>query len=96
MQLIQIFGERVINNHHIELILLAMPNGPANIYALDQLKSRHFQGQIAAIAKYSDDETQLHQQGIDAAFNIIMKLVAASHETCVITYNLKYPPLKTD
>ena len=64
------FWERVIKNHHIELILLAMPNGPANIYALDQLKSRNFQGKIAAIAKYSDEETQLHQQGIDAAFNI--------------------------
>ena len=64
------FWERVIKNHHIALILLAMPNGTANIYALDQLKTRRFQGKIAAIAKYSDEETQLHQQGIDAAFNI--------------------------
>ncbi|MGF1682580.1 cation:proton antiporter [Photobacterium minamisatsumaniensis] len=64
------FWARVISKRNTKLILLAMPHSHANTFALEQIKERNYQGQIAAIAKYSDDEEQLQALGIDAAFNI--------------------------
>ncbi|PSW85005.1 cation:proton antiporter family protein [Photobacterium damselae] len=64
------FWARVIKRRNIDLILLAMPNSQANTFALEQIRLRDYQGQIAAIAKYSEDEQWLIEQGVDAAFNI--------------------------
>lgn len=64
------FWARVISRHSTELILLAMPHSQANTFALEQIRERNYQGKIAAIAKYSDDEDILHALGVDAAFNI--------------------------
>jgi Trk K+ transport system NAD-binding subunit len=64
------FWARVISRHNTELILLAMPHSQANSFALEQIREGHYQGKIAAIAKYSDDEALLSELGVDAAFNI--------------------------
>ncbi|MGF1724180.1 cation:proton antiporter [Photobacterium nomapromontoriensis] len=64
------FWARVISKRSTKLILLAMPHSQANRFALEQIRERNYQGQIAAIAKYSDDEEELQALGVDAAFNI--------------------------
>ncbi len=64
------FWARVISKRNTKLILLAMPHSQANNFALEQIRERDYQGQIAAIAKYNDDEAELKELGVDAAFNI--------------------------
>ncbi|OAN18517.1 potassium transporter Kef [Photobacterium jeanii] len=64
------FWARVISNHQIELVLLAMPNSHANSFAMEQINTLDYQGKVAAIAKYSDEMEELENLGIDAAFNI--------------------------
>ncbi|WP_100753230.1 cation:proton antiporter family protein [Vibrio salilacus] len=64
------FWERILDTANVKLVLLAMPHHQGNQIALQQLKSRHFQGQIAAIAEYPDQMDTLIEGGVDAAFNI--------------------------
>ena len=64
------FWARVISKRNTRLILLAMPHSQANSFALEQIRERNYQGQIAAIAKYPEDTTELIELGVDAAFNI--------------------------
>ena len=64
------FWARVISRHSTELIILAMPNSQANSFALEQIRERRYEGKIAAIAKYDDEEELLNKLGVDAAFNI--------------------------
>ncbi|WGW01139.1 cation:proton antiporter [Vibrio sp. YMD68] len=64
------FWERILDTANVKLVLLAMPHHQGNQIALQQLQSRNFQGQIAAIAEYSDQLDLLVENGVDAAFNI--------------------------
>ncbi|WP_087021735.1 cation:proton antiporter family protein [Thaumasiovibrio subtropicus] len=64
------FWERVITKKQVELILLAMPHSHANAHALEHIKSRNYQGRIAAIAQYNEDVEELLALGVDAAFNV--------------------------
>lgn len=64
------FWERILSTSHVKLVLLAMPNHQGNQFALEQLQSRNYQGQTAAIAAYNDQIEGLVEQGVDAAFNI--------------------------
>lgn len=64
------FWEKVESYHHIELVLLATPNVEANIEALEQLRLAGFDGRVAAVAHFPDEEERLKQAGIDAVFNI--------------------------
>jgi len=64
------FWERILDTANVKLVLLAMPHHLGNQMALEQLKKRNFQGQIAAIAEYSDQIEELQEQGVNAAFNI--------------------------
>ncbi len=64
------FWERILDTANVKLVLLAMPHHLGNQLALNQLKQKGFNGQIAAIAEYSDQINELTEQGIDAAFNI--------------------------
>lgn len=64
------FWEKIQNLNQIELVLLAIPNNQGNLYALEQLKIRGYQGKIAAIAEYPDQVEQFIELGADAAFNI--------------------------
>jgi hypothetical protein len=47
-----------------------MPHHQGNQTALEQLQSRNYKGQIAAIAEYPDQLESLLETGVDAAFNI--------------------------
>ncbi|MBD1575871.1 MULTISPECIES: cation:proton antiporter family protein [Vibrio] len=64
------FWERILDIANVKLVLLAMPHHQGNKFALEQLKSRNFQGQTAAIAEYPDQVTEFCENGVDAAFNI--------------------------
>ncbi len=64
------FWERILDTANVKLVLLAMPHHQGNQIALEQLKSRNFKGQIAAIAEYPDQMDGLLAEGVDAAFNI--------------------------
>ena len=64
------FWERILDTGKVKLVLLAMPHHQGNQFALEQLQSRDYQGQVAAIAEYGDELEILREQGVDAAFNI--------------------------
>ncbi len=64
------FWERILDTAKVQLVLLAMPNNQGNQIALEQLRSRNYQGKIAAIAEYQDQVDAFIDDGIDAAFNI--------------------------
>ncbi len=64
------FWERILDTGNVKMVLLAMPHHQANQIALEQLKKRSFNGQIAAIAEYPDQLDNLLEKGAHAAFNI--------------------------
>lgn len=64
------FWERILDTANVKLVLLAMPHHQGNQIALEQLQLRNYQGQIAAIAEYTDQLDSLVENGVDAAFNI--------------------------
>ena len=64
------FWERILDTGNVKLVLLAMPHHQGNQTALEQLRLRNYQGQIAAIAEYPDQIEMLLDHGVDAAFNI--------------------------
>ncbi len=53
----------------VRLVLLAMPEHHANLYALEQLRAQGFSGFVAALAQYPDRAEQLIAAGADVAFN---------------------------
>lgn len=64
------FWEKVDRDHRINLVMLALPNLLANLDALEQLRGIDFNGRIAAVAKYPEEEEELRQNGATSVFNI--------------------------
>ncbi len=65
------FWERVNRvSRNLKVVLLAMPEHRANIYAVQQIKSGEFNGFLAALAKFPDHAESLRAAGADAAFNM--------------------------
>ena len=66
------FWERAIASHRekIRMVILAMPDHKANLYAIEELTQRQFKGQIAAMAMFDDEVEELKQAGAHAAYNI--------------------------
>ncbi|MDX1303193.1 cation:proton antiporter family protein [Photobacterium sp.] len=85
------FWARVMANHRVKLVLLAMPHSQANTFALEQIHLRDYKGKIAAIAKYDDDEELLYELGVDAAFNIYNEAGSgfARHVCKILTPDIK-------
>ncbi len=54
---------------HIKLIMLAMPSISDIQDITTQLKLSHYNGHIAAIARYEDERHQLVEFGVDSVFN---------------------------
>ncbi len=77
------FWEKIEHNAPFELILLAMPNLQANLSALNQLKSMAYPAQIAAVARYPDEEELLRNEGVSEVFNIYTKAGAGFAEHVV-------------
>ena len=55
---------------NLKMVLLAMPEHQANLYALRQLKEAGFDGYIAALALFPDDARELEETGAQVAFNL--------------------------
>jgi hypothetical protein len=68
------FWERVqIQKSHkkqIKLVLLAMPNFEANIYAAKRIREMGGIGPIAALAAFDDQVEMLQDAGVDYAYNV--------------------------
>jgi glutathione-regulated potassium-efflux system ancillary protein KefC len=57
----------------IELIMLSMPNYQDAIEVIKQIQYAGYQGKIAGIARYRDEEKQLLEAGINVVFNFYAK-----------------------
>lgn len=52
------------------LVVLAMPHHAGNMYALDELRKREYQGTIAAVALHADQIERMLARGADAVFHV--------------------------
>jgi predicted Kef-type K+ transport protein len=59
-----------LDDGHIRLVLLAMPEASENIFAAEHLLKEGFDGTIGAIAKFPDDEAALRAAGVHQVFNL--------------------------
>ncbi len=65
------FWERVQSDrNNVRLIMLAMPEHHANMYALKQIMAAGFDGYVAALAHYPDHAAALEEAGAHIAFNV--------------------------
>lgn len=65
------FWERVqIKKKEIKLVMLAMPNFEANMYAAKRMRARGADVIIAAVAAFDDQIEMLQEAGGDLAFNV--------------------------
>lgn len=63
------FWERA-RHDSLQMVMLAMPEHQANLYALRQLQESGFSGYIAALAQFPDDAKELEAAGVQVAFNL--------------------------
>jgi len=64
------FWDRVQATHRLELVLLALPQVQTSLAVIDRLEEVAFDGRIAAVAKYPDEERKLLRRGVDRVYNI--------------------------
>ncbi len=55
---------------NVDIVLLAMNNFSANRNAAIRLQNSHFNGKIAAVARYDDEKEELHKLGVHSVFNL--------------------------
>ncbi|RUM47489.1 MAG: potassium transporter Kef [Desulfocapsa sp.] len=68
------FWQRVqIQKGRIKVLMLAMPNFEANIYAAERIRTLGFPGTLAALATFDDQIEALQKAGIDLVFNTHME-----------------------
>ncbi|MFQ5972698.1 MAG: cation:proton antiporter, partial [Alphaproteobacteria bacterium] len=63
------FWERLPEEAQVRLVLLAMPEHGANLYAARRLAAGHYPGFVAALAQFPDEIETLKKVGVNAAFN---------------------------
>jgi hypothetical protein len=59
-----------LDDGHMRLVLLAMPQVSENLFAAEHLVKEGFTGTIGAIAKYPEDEQALRAAGVHLVFNL--------------------------
>ena len=59
-----------LDDGHVKLVLLAMPQVSENVFAAQHLLKEGFTGIIGAIAKYAEDEQILRDAGVHQVFNL--------------------------
>ena len=65
------FWERVEPaKSRVTLVMLALPNPKASIFAIRQMSQRGYQGQITASVRYEDEIPILKEEGINAAYSL--------------------------
>ena len=65
------FWERVAQEAHVRVVMLALPNHQANLDAAFEVRQSQVAPEVwlAAIAHHDDDARELEEHGVDAAFN---------------------------
>lgn len=63
------FWDRVQITHSLELVMLALPKLSTTLDILGQLRAVSFDGEVAATAKFADEEAALRDAGVDTIFN---------------------------
>jgi len=53
-----------------KVVILAMPEHRANMYALERIRDGGFKGYVAALAKFEDQAAELEESGANIAFNM--------------------------
>jgi voltage-gated potassium channel Kch len=53
----------------IRVVLLTLPNRIENIFAVEQLRARGFNGAVTATARFADEVEELKAAGIDAVYD---------------------------
>ncbi|MCH1926090.1 cation:proton antiporter [Shewanella sp. C32] len=89
------FWEKLERAPHLEWVLLAMPYHAGNIFAIEQLRKRSYQGKISAIIQYSEDEQSLQDLGVNAVYNLYEAAGAGfvEHVISQLTPSGTMPPL---
>ena len=64
------FWDKIMQNHSLELVMLALPGYSSNLNAIKQLREAGFDGHVAATADYPEDEAVLREAGANTVFNI--------------------------
>ena len=64
------FWDRVQDTKTVELVMLALPNLPASLAVLDQLRAASFRGRVAAAARFQDEVEPLERAGASVVFNV--------------------------
>ena len=54
----------------VELVVLAMPHHAGNLFALKQLRSRHFPGKITAVVEYLEEIDTIRELGAHAVYHV--------------------------
>lgn len=64
------FWDRVHASHTLKLVMLALPKQSTNMAVLERLREAKFEGQIAAPARFTDEEAALKEAGATTVFNM--------------------------
>ena len=66
---------------NIKLLLLTIPNITSQLYIIERLKERGYQGELAAMAQYEDEVEILKEAGVHTSFNVFSEagIGLASH-----------------
>jgi glutathione-regulated potassium-efflux system ancillary protein KefC len=82
-----------LDDGHIKLVLLAMPQAEENVFAAEHLLKEGFTGSIGAIAKFPDDEAALRTVGVHQVFNLYAEAGAglAQHVCAELSHDSALP-----
>ena len=65
------FWERVEpSKNHVDLVMLALPEPKASLFAIRQMAQRGYKGQVTASVRYEDEKLILKDGGIDAVYSL--------------------------
>jgi Trk K+ transport system NAD-binding subunit len=63
------FWERINQSHQLNLVMLTLPRFNTSLAVVELLLETGFKGQIAAIAKFSDEIKMLKEAGVHTVYN---------------------------
>lgn len=64
------FWEKLLMSSGVQLVVLAMPHHAGNLFAISQLRSRHFAGRITAIVEYAEEVEPIRELGAHAVYHV--------------------------
>jgi len=64
------FWDKMLMSSQVQLVVLAMPHHAGNLFALKQLRSRHFPGKITAVVEYLEEIDTIRELGAHAVYHV--------------------------